>query len=189
MDDGLLARAIDELTSEATSVVEDALAGKRGLGGYEPLVLLCRALALQPPIRGRGLELVVTAAHNPRVPADIRYDAIRGLSRIAFHIGLPLDITSKLDSIEEVGAAALLDFVTPRLLHAAKVALLVISGRDDLDSELLTLAHDEQPRVRRVAFEASGLALQSRTSEALEGALLSLSSILMSRLFAMELPL
>ncbi len=105
--------------------------------------------------------------------ADIRFEAIRGLTAIAHNAGLPADVLARIKDTSEGGAGPLFEFVTPRLLHAARIALTVATQSTNLDAEILTLVRDEEPRVRQVAIEAATLALRDRQSEVLEGAIAS----------------
>jgi hypothetical protein len=170
----LLDQAIQQLIAECHSTIEAARKGRRSLGTYEPFALLAIGCAT----RGNGLfpgalDIFEEAATDARVPADIRYEAVRGLTAIAHYTGLPPDSVARLIDLPETGAAAIYEFVTPRLMRVARIALLIEFGRTDLDSELLMLVHDEQARVRQTAIEAVALALDRRSSETLEGALAS----------------
>jgi hypothetical protein len=92
---------------------------------------------------------------------------------IAHQVGLPSDLVARIGELPEAGSAPIFEFVTPALFHAARIALLVACDREGLEAELLMLVRDEAPRVRRVAVEATALALEQRPSEAIEGALAS----------------
>jgi hypothetical protein len=170
----LLDRATQLLIDECRSMIDAARQGRRGLGTYEPLALLALACtARQYGLFPGALDIFEEAAMDARVPADVRYEAVRGLTVIAHHVGLPSGFATRLVDLPETGAAAIFEFVTPRLMHAARIALLIACRREGLDSELLMLVHDELPRVRQIAVEATSLALNQRSSEALEGALAS----------------
>lgn len=58
-----------------------------------------------------NLEIFDEAVSDARIPADVRYQALRGLTAIAHHKGLPADLTSRLGDFPERGAAAI--FVQP----------------------------------------------------------------------------
>ncbi len=172
VDGALLDRSIHELVDECRSVVKAARQGRRGLGSYEPFAILSVALvASGGDLLASSVEVLEEAARDPEVPADVRYQALRGLTAVAHNKGLPSDAVDRLRDIPESGAAAIFEFVTPRLVHAARIALLIVVGQEGWEAELLMLVRDEQPRVRQLAVETVALALQRTPSAALEGAL------------------
>lgn len=171
---GLLDRALGALVAECRAVADDSRRGSRGMGSYEPFAMLALGCTVRPggPTPD-ALTVFVEAATDVRVSADIRFEAIRGLTAIAHNAGLPADVLARIKDTSEGGAGPLFEFVTPRLLHAARIALTVATQSTNLDAEILTLVRDEEPRVRQVAIEAATLALRDRQSEVLEGAIAS----------------
>ncbi len=170
----LLDRALGALVAECRVVMDDSRKGSRGMGSYEPFAML----AIGCTVRAGGptpdaLAAFVEAATDVRVSADIRFEAIRGLTAVAHHAGLPADVSARIKDTSEGGAGPLFEFVTPRLLHVARIALIVATQNENFDAEILTLVRDEEPRVRQVAIEAAALALRDRQSEVLEGAIAS----------------
>ncbi len=171
---GLLDRALEGLATECRAVADDSRRGSRGMGNYEPFAMLALGCTARPggPTPD-ALAVFVEAATDARVSADIRFDAIRGLTVIAHDAGLPADVSARIKDTSEGGAGPLFEFVTPRLLHAARIALTVATQGENFDAEILTLVRDEEPRVRQIAIEAAALALRDRRSEVLEGAIAS----------------
>jgi hypothetical protein len=171
---GRLDRALEGLAAECRAIVDDSRRGSRGMGNYEPLAMLTLGCTIRPggPTPD-ALAVFVEAATDVRVSADIRFDAIRGLTAIAHNAGLPADVSARIKDTPEGGAGPLFEFVTPRLLHAARIALIVMTHGENFDAEILTLVRDEEPRVRQIAIEAAALALRDRRSEVLEGAIAS----------------
>jgi hypothetical protein len=172
--DGLLDRALGTLVAECREVADDSRRGSRGMGIYEPYAML----ALGCTVRSGGptpdaLTVFVEAATDVRVSADVRFEAIRGLTAIAQKAGLPADVSARIKDTTEGGTGPIFEFVTPRLLHAARIGLIVATQNENFDAEILTLVRDDEPRVRQVAIEAAALALRNRQSEVLEGAIAS----------------
>ena len=171
---GLLDRALEGLAAECRTAADDSRRGRRGMGSYEPFAMLALGCTVRPGgATPEALTVFVEAATDVRVSADIRFEAIRGLTAIVHNAGLPADVSAKIKDISEGGAGPLFEFVTPRLLHAARIALIVATQSENFDAEILTLVRDEEPRVRQVAIEAAALALHDRQSEVLEGAIAS----------------
>ncbi len=170
----LLDHAIQQLINECRESIDAARRGSRGMGGYEPFAMLALGYTVRPDRDlPDALAIFEQAATDARVPADVRYEAIRGLTVIARQVGLPSDLVARIGELPEAGAAPIFEFVTPQLFHAARVALLVACGREGLEAELLMLVRDEEPQVRTLAVEATAMAIEQRPSEAVEGALAS----------------
>lgn len=170
----LLDRAIEQLIDECRETVGAARRGSRGMGGYEPFAMLALGYTVRPDRDlPDALAIFEEAATDASVPADVRYEAIRGLTVIAHQVGLPSNLVARIGELPEAGAAPIFEFVTPQLFHAARIALLVACGREGLEAELLMLVRDEEPQVRQLAVEATALAIEQRPSEAVEGALAS----------------
>jgi hypothetical protein len=174
VDDTLLSRALAEMTRTVSEEFEDAKRGKRGIGSINPISVLSLGLASAPEHeRMAGLALLTDAALDTDLPADLRFDAVRGLTAVAHNAGLPEPWASRLRELPEHGAQAMMGDFSPAVMAAVRLGLRAAVG-DDITDEALRMVRSEEQRIRELAVEACGLAERhGRHAELVEFALSS----------------
>jgi hypothetical protein len=166
-------RAVDELLHSAQRELEDARAGSAGFGGPDSFRLLALAAIRADSERlQRATSGLVEASVSNDLPADVRFQALRGLTIIAHYRSLDPGSVEELERASLIGGQALLTPTSPALIEVARLTLLAAAGQQ-LTSEAMALIRDENAQVRDLAVEASSLMLRNQPSEILESAVAS----------------
>jgi hypothetical protein len=168
-----LDRAIDELLGQAGRDVEEARAGARGFGGPDTFTLLAvAAISNGSASLRKATAALIEASLSENLPADVRFQALRGLTVIAHHREIDVEALESLARAPLAGSDALLVPTPSALMEVARLTLLAAAGRQ-LAMEGLVLIRDEDAQVRDLAVEACSLMVRNQDSEILETALAS----------------
>jgi hypothetical protein len=166
-------RAVNQLLTQVRTDVEQVREGVRGFGGPDSFTLLAiAAISGDHDSVRKATRALTEVSLSAALPADVRFQALRGLTVIAHHREIDADALQQLASTQLAGREALLTSTPPVLMEVARLTLLAAAGHQ-LPMEGLVLIRDENPQVRDLAVEACSLMLRHEDSVVLETALAS----------------
>lgn len=161
-------RAVDELLEQTARDVDAARAGSASIGGPDSFRLLAlSAISAQSDRLQRATSALIAASITDDLPADLRFQALRGLTIIAHYREIDPRFVEEVERVRLPGSRALLRPISQSLIEVARLTLLAAAGRQ-LIAEALALIRDEERQVRDLAVEASSLMIRNQYSEILE---------------------
>lgn len=161
-------RAVDELLEQAQRDVDAARAGSASIGGPDSFRLLAlSAISARSDRLLRATSALIAASITDDLPADVRFQALRGLTVIAHYREIGPRFVEEVERVRLSGSRALLKPMSQSLMEVARLTLLAAAGRQ-LTAEAMALIRDEEPQVRDLAVEASSLMIRNQYSEILE---------------------
>jgi len=133
-----------------------------------PRGLLGRVMRASNTLSNQGLRALLDSALDPRIPADMRMEALGALAMVGSRHPLPSDAVNRVLNAQDRGASSLLRPVPEDLLRMFRLTVLATTSAIRKTDDFVQGSRDRDPRVRQLAVEASGHLLERRESSDLE---------------------